>query len=354
MVKNFVKDIDAYCTWLLIKIIGFLLNSMLNSNKQPAILFLTPAKKFNRFTTNADYVKVLSQSSSNTKIMAFSLEKYIPGFIQFIRIVVMARKNHLTIVISSYVPSIYRFPNPKCLREINNKIASVKLIWADTHFEGIEKRILPTLELVSGHIVSDDPLLRFRQNPRLNDLPATFFPFPAFPQKWYEYDLQNCNKTFDVVFSGTLSGGAYHMRRTEYLDFAKAHGILIQGFTSKNYGRLNDVRPSYQEYLNVLKEAKIGLNFSWHSGVGAVNARVWETIVAGAMLLTTDDDVSVQAILKPNKDYVTFSTREDMLDKIKYYLRNSSQRLKIIDSARSRVKFAYSAEKLILLLNKKS
>lgn len=354
MIKNFIKKIDAYVAWLLIRIASFFVKSHLDLNKPTAILFLTPAQRFNRFTVNADYAKILANASSSTSIKTLSLEKYLPGFVQVIKILILLRKNRVTIVISSYVPSIYRFPDLKCVAEINTKIAQVKLIWADTHFEGIEKRIIPTIDLVSEHIVSDDPSLRFRQIPRLGDLPVTFFPFPAFPRQWYDSDLQDCDKKFDVFFSGTVSGGSYHNRRNEYLNYAKANGIALHGFTSINFGKLNDVRPNYTKYLAELGNSKIGLNFSWHSDVGAVTGRVWEVIVTGAMLLTTDDDISLQEILKPNEDYVTFSTKEDMLDKIIYYLQNSKQRIKIANSARNKVKFEYAAENFISLINRNS
>lgn len=83
----------------------------------------------------------------------------------------------------------------------------------------------------------------------------------------------------------------------------------------------------YSETPQVYKESKISLNFTSPQMKTAVNQRVFDCFAAGGFLLSDyrEDIKTIQGL----SDIPTFSSKEELLDKCSYYLKNQSEREKL-------------------------
>ena len=101
-----------------------------------------------------------------------------------------------------------------------------------------------------------------------------------------------------------------------------------------------------EEYCRLLNQTQINLSFA-RSGVpevDVVNARVFETMLCGTMLLQQESK-ETEYFYTPFVDYVLYNSHIDMLEKIKYYIEHTDERIKIAASGRDKTKRLYSAKR---------
>ena len=91
----------------------------------------------------------------------------------------------------------------------------------------------------------------------------------------------------------------------------------IPGFFSVSQ---RNSQPSHAEYQEIMGRAKIGLNFSESSVDHQTKGRIFENMLSGAMLLESENHLT-ETLFTEGKDYVSFTTKEDLVEKIKFYLR---------------------------------
>jgi len=63
----------------------------------------------------------------------------------------------------------------------------------------------------------------------------------------------------------------------------------------------------------------------------------------GAMLLESENP-QVAFFFEDGIDYVSFSSKEDLLEKIRYYLKNSEERVRIAKNGRRKMKMFYNPD----------
>ena len=75
-------------------------------------------------------------------------------------------------------------------------------------------------------------------------------------------------------------------------------------------------------------------------------------MLSGALLLESEND-QISQLFTPMKDYVPFSSKEDMLNKIRYYLSNEKEAMAIAEQGQSTAIKNYNSNRFWqLLLNK--
>ena len=99
------------------------------------------------------------------------------------------------------------------------------------------------------------------------------------------------------------------------------------------------------EYATLLNRTKINLSFSYsgNPGVNVVNARVFETMLCGAMLLEQNGQ-EIHCFYDPFEDYVPFGPFSDLVDKVKYYLEHAEERLAIAKHGHDKTVERYNAK----------
>ena len=92
--------------------------------------------------------------------------------------------------------------------------------------------------------------------------------------------------------------------------------------------------------------AKISINFSFSVDKHQLKGRVFETMHSGAMLLETKNP-QTEMLFNDGIDYVSFSNKEDLVKKIKYYLIHEQERESIAQNGRQKVLKLYNSKLFI-------
>lgn len=113
-----------------------------------------------------------------------------------------------------------------------------------------------------------------------------------------------------------------------------------------------------EQYAGVYQRSKITISFSRHSWSHVLNARPFEAMLCGAMVLEQENFETPKFYI-PFVDYVPYTNDADLLDKIKYYSTHDKEREEIAKNGYEKTSRLYSAEKFwqtvidLLLENKK-
>ena len=137
----------------------------------------------------------------------------------------------------------------------------------------------------------------------------------------------------NLIFSVTTLGFkiAQKQRRRILIDLSKHHDVSI--YTSS---KTNDLlRVKYKGSVDywcemplVFRESKINLNMTIPNIKTGIPLRVWDIMGAGGFVLT-NHQLELDMYFEDGKDLVTYSNNHDMLEKIKFYLKNDSLRNEI-------------------------
>lgn len=130
------------------------------------------------------------------------------------------------------------------------------------------------------------------------------------------------HKKYDVVFLG--SRGNSHPLRGSLLDFLEKSGINV-----------TIMRLPFQESLQAYTESKIVFNCSLN---GDFNRRVYETLMAQGFLLTDRlaPESGLPLVFSEGQHLECYGSKYELLEKIKYYLAHSDERLDIASQGHER------------------
>ena len=159
--------------------------------------------------------------------------------------------------------------------------------------------------------------------------------FSLFDKDKYK-SLNNPSMKIDVSFVGEVTKG----KRKEYISYLEENGINIEAYGN---GTKNG-KVSFERVVEIFNTSKINLSFtgtyanSVYSFCSNINDRILqnkgkpiEIAMCGGFVLTE----YVPGIEKvfPQKDIDTFQTKEELLEKIRFYLSHESLRSKMAASA---------------------
>ena len=236
------------------------------------------------------------------------------------------------IYLSSYVPSVKYHPQLEVLRAIREKcripLAAAWYDTAGTNFMAESSHLSTTFDL---NILLDCGVL------------AEHFPDdPRFLYLWTPLDFSvfypgDGPRDIPVSFIGTT--GSYRGVRRTYLDYLNEQNIHIY-----RSGGQREQPVSLEEYAAILRRSKISVNFS-HSAPGAhqIKGRVFETMFSGALLFENENSETPK-FFTPMVDYVEFGDKEDLADKVRYYLDHEDERHQIALSGYHKATTEYNHE----------
>lgn len=93
----------------------------------------------------------------------------------------------------------------------------------------------------------------------------------------------------------------------------------------------------YDESPYAIKGAKVNLNITLRSIISGIPLRAFDIMGNGGFLLTNYQE-DFMDFFDPDKDFVYFESKEDLIDKAEFYLKNDSARMRIAESGYRRVK----------------
>src|SRR3990167_4517267 len=153
---------------------------------------------------------------------------------------------------------------------------------------------------------------------------------PEDPHLYYP----GTQKAIEVLFLGRI-----YPDRQQYLQHALSKGLPL---TIGGGQREQKLTPDL--YASTIRNSKISINFPISPGNNIIQlkGRVFETLASNTMLMEGKNQITSK-FLKPDVDYVEFISLDDFVDKIKYYLTNDEERIKISNSGCEKFNKQYSA-----------
>lgn len=151
-------------------------------------------------------------------------------------------------------------------------------------------------------------------------------------------------KDIDVSFVGSVSANLYDSRR-EFLDYIKP-GLAEKGYNlytgGGQYYFMGEKSLSQADYVKIINRSKIVLNFSQtFAGFRQMKGRVLEAMACRSFVLT-ENCPNIGKFFEPGKDYIAFVNKEELLDKLLFYLEHEKEREQIAGSVYSKMTEIYT------------
>lgn len=183
------------------------------------------------------------------------------------------------------------------------------VLWGDLQIRRILRLAIELRQYFDGYLVSSTSVAQrfFPKNfcvqvpePKRSDL---FFP----GKPWRERD-------YDVTFVGSI-----YRERKPIIRALSDSGLNVRVVESGS----NMSVLSSEEYAELMRNSKICLSFSRSAGFHVINARAWEALSCGAVLL---EQVGVETMrhFVPEREFLMFWSTDDLLNKINQVLSDES------------------------------
>lgn len=222
---------------------------------------------------------------------------------------------------------------PKTLRKIQKFKPSIKLIlWTGDNMNKPFNSSLYyhfNLKYFRGIIISNRKYfndLLFNTSVSKKKL---FFLEKGFDSKKHYHD-EGKKQKYDVVFIGS-----YERQRFIYLEFIAKKGIKVHVFGNNwnlNVKEKNLVIHGHEvieeEFREVICSSKICLNFLRQKNEDVITSRTFEIPATGGFMLAQRTKFQ-KLYFEEDKEAVYFDSKNDLLTKINFYLKNSDIRNKI-------------------------
>ena len=142
---------------------------------------------------------------------------------------------------------------------------------------------------------------------------------------------------------------AKEQRCSYLLELVKKHQVSI--YTNSNTHDLVkiDYRGSVDYWTQMPKVfygSKINLNFTIPNIKSGIPLRVWDVLGAGGFLITNYQP-ELEMYFEPDEDLVVFESRQELDEKVSYYLEHEEQRCKIAANGYEKVKLNHNYQNRI-------
>ncbi len=262
----------------------------------------------------------------NFEVFYWDCERWIGYQLAFYQLIMKKRPS--AIIFSSYIPDRFTHPSLYLLKKIkkNIDVKYISILW-DTCHNSFMGTIRAQIPIFNQFIVNENPLMVMDLNYKgLSNDEKSKFTFRWTPLDFKRYELSV--KNIDVSFLGQIS--AYRSYRRDFMINLMRSNIA--GFYSA-FERSNQLE--HKEYFEILSRSKIGINFSYSVDRHQLKGRVFDTMLSGALLMESKNN-QIEQLFIDGVDYVSFSSIEDLLVKIKFYLSNKEDREMIANNGRKK------------------
>jgi len=155
----------------------------------------------------------------------------------------------------------------------------------------------------------------------------------------------NVEKIYDVTFVGTPK-----IDRPEFIKYLMEKGINLKVFGQgwENFPEFKKVYggvPGSEEYNKIINQSKINLCFTKNPHRDKhINQRPFE-IAASKSFFIMEYSPGYLDFFKKGEELIMFKTKEELLERISYYLKNKKERIEIANNAYHKVLKNYSMDK---------
>lgn len=271
-----------------------------------------------------DYSEALSTTGFAKQIIIFAMDELGKqmgkGNMEEMLLQICASERPALVV---FAPSGWVSMDPS--RNIMNTIVNtlgIKVLLIRSDADGVEghrfnRSWFPFVSSIAFLDVSVSSL-GYSQNPKASQA----FTFANYN---YFYD-RGLKRDIDISFVGSIGDWP---RRVEYIQFLREHGVNV----TTGGGRFSGKFLPYEEYARAISRSKIALNFCLHTGevFPCMKGRVFEILQCGTCMFE-DAGSETMKFLEPDKDFVMYEGKEDLVNKARYYLTHDEERQRIADS----------------------
>lgn len=226
-------------------------------------------------------------------------------------------------------------PSNKLLKLVRKQFGiPVIILWWDTCSKSFANYHLQHFSCSDINIVMDNPNLEHLGTKIENGRRVISMWTPQTPRLFQKM----VPKEIDLAFLGQISN--YRSNRAEYIDHLKESLTELKLYFSTND---RAKQPSHSEYASILSRSKMSVNFSYSVDGHQLKGRVFDVMLAGGLLFESEN-TQISQLFCPMEDYVPFTSKEDLVAKIRYFHRNEEKRNKIAQNARAKVLAKYGPE----------
>ena len=222
------------------------------------------------------------------------------------------------IILTSYDGGSAMSPNTSVLRTVRKLTdIPIMLFWPDSVNPQAAELLAKISDWVDLNVLLDSDVLSSRLSEESRSVRLwTPLDFKVFYPYRYVKDIS-------ISFLG--STGGYRSGRREFLDYLLEKGIDLK-FSGGNENPLE-----LGQYADIIRRSQIVLNFS-HSlnGTHQLKGRVFETMFSRSLLLENVNS-ETSKFFDPMVDYVAFEDKEDLEQKVLYYLNHDNERTAIAE-----------------------
>ena len=170
-------------------------------------------------------------------------------------------------------------------------------------------------------------------------LPCTLIDYKILKNKesinwnFIGHSKPNYNPSYDIFFSGQTTSPY----RREIIDYLHSQDFNF-------FGRAENFKIPFKEYLSVMYNSSINLALE---GKGEFTFRHLEILASCSFMICSSsiNDLELPIPLIDGKHFVSFKNKEDLLEKINFYLKNKELREEIALNGRNILEKYYSPKK---------
>ncbi|MCB9030181.1 MAG: glycosyltransferase [Deltaproteobacteria bacterium] len=228
-----------------------------------------------------------------------------------------------------FLPEEHLNPTLETLFTIETKMnIPVATWWGDSHLDSVFQLAEMLAPFTTKTVVADSATNHIGKTKH----PSRFFSFPIPTDSSIFFDAGNV-RDIPVSFLGSIS----HDGRNEFIENIRAAGIEIF-----NQGGQREAKLTVEQYASYLQRSAISLNIL-KKPFNAVNGRVFETTLSGALLLEPEWS-EASHWFEPYAEFVPYSDVDDAIDKIRYYQNNDAERIRIAKSGHDKAHLLYTSD----------
>jgi len=245
--------------------------------------------------------------------------------IDFVRKVLNQKPN--IIILSSYHLSHFTHPRIFILKKLK-KLFDINLValWWDSCANGFSNDIKKYINPIDLHVLADNPKMDIDLD--FKTIPKRKFIGLFAPHNPNEFP-NNKNKTIDASFIGQID--SYRSYRRDYILHLMKNNIPGFYSTLPRGSQLD-----HKEYCEVMSKSKYVINLSKSTSKSQFKGRIIEAMISGALLFEQKNS-QMDCFFIEGHHYISFTSKEDLVDKINYFQDNEEKRLEIAMNGRDKV-----------------
>lgn len=218
-------------------------------------------------------------------------------------------------------------PSVECLKKYKGK-KFICFIWEDSNPWDLQYQH-ENEDLIDLNVILDNP--SYQDKVYVNSQPKYATLWTPESTRIYHPMEQD----IPVSFIGSLR----YAERAEYIPYVKEK--IPELFTG---GGQREDNVSVYKYAEYIARSMMTINFPSHGmGYKQVKGKVLHALACRTLLLEREN-ASTRNLLEPGIDYVEFSSKDDLCDKIKYYQKNDKERLEIATNGYNKYMKKYTAK----------